>query len=165
MTDQEMNRMTRLVAPVGALALAAAVALGTIAAMAQTPQPQGPGSPPLPGSKPPSAQDQPAASQPASPGSQNPGAAAKPDAAAPDGAKKTADIVGLQVIDSAGQVVGSVSKVEKLPSGEIRNVEISTGGFLGIGAKTLRVPGDKVQRSGEQVVLNLPPEQIKTMMQ
>lgn len=145
MTHHEMNRMTRFAAPIAALALATAATLGSIAAMAQTPAPSAPET-----------------KAPAAQAPQSPGAAAKPDAAP---AAKSADMVGMPVVDSTGKSVGSVSKVERLPNGELRTVEISTGGFLGFGAKTIRVPAEKVQRSGEQVVLNLPPEQIKTMTQ
>lgn len=162
MTDDEMNAMTRFAAPLGALAVAAAVAFGAIAAVAQTPAPV---SPPGSDTKDPATQNQPSTRDPAASGSPASPPAAKPNAGAPNGAQKSSELVGREVVDKAGQVVGSISKVDTLPSGEIRNVEISTGGFLGFGAKTMRVPGDKIERTGQQLVLNLPPEQIKTMMQ
>lgn len=160
MNDQEMNRLTRFAAPLGALAIAAAVAIGAIAAVAQTP---GPSSPPASGGSDPAVGTAPSPTQPPTPGPvpapQSPVGATKPDAAPGE----TADIVGLEVIDKPGQVVGNVTKVDRLPSGQIRTIEISFGGFLGIGAKILRVPADKVERSGQRMVLNLAPEQIRTM--
>ncbi len=159
MTDNEMNAVTRcFAAPLGALAVAAAVAFSTAAAAAQTPAP---GS----DSNVPAAQNQPAARDPAAPSAQPAPPATKPGVGSVDGAPKSSELIGQSVVDKAGQVIGNVSKVDALPSGEIRNVEISTGGFLGFGAKTMRVPADKIERSGQKLVLNLPPEQIKIMMQ
>ncbi len=164
MTEHELNRMTRLAAPLGAVAVAMAVAFGAFAAMAQSPT--GAPSLPVPGNKAPNAQDSPGAQSPtAAPAPSAPGASARPNGRATESADKAPDMIGMSVIDRSGQVIGSVTKIDRTPSGEIRNIEISTGGFLGLGSKILRVPGDKVERSGQQLVLNLAPDQIKTMTQ
>ncbi len=161
MNDRNLNRTTRQAILAGAAALMTAALMGVLtAANAQAPAVDTPKSE-IPANQP-SRPVPPAASPsnpPIAPGAKS-DAGPRPDAAAQAG-----DLTGLAVVDRQGKRIGSVAKVDRLPNGQVKGVEISTGGFLGLGSKTLKVDGETIERSGQRVVLLLSAEQIEKLTQ
>ena len=117
-----------------ALVLSIGIAVGSTAASAQSTAPT-----PSP----------PAASTPPSPVS--PAVVAK-------------DIQGLDVFGSDGQQVGKVAKVNIVPDGNVKDVEVQSSGFLGFFSKTYIVPADKLNKKGGRVELSMTSEQAKQLM-
>jgi sporulation protein YlmC with PRC-barrel domain len=75
-------------------------------------------------------------------------------------------LIGLPVVTTDGQKIGDVAKVATDASGKVRELELKVGGFLGMGGKSVLVPGDKVNASGKkQVVLLMTAEQAKLLVQ
>jgi len=61
-----------------------------------------------------------------------------------NGGMRTSKIIGSAVYNERNQKVGSIDDVV-IGSDRSLNVVISIGGFLGLGAKTVRVPFDRLQ--------------------
>jgi sporulation protein YlmC with PRC-barrel domain len=75
-------------------------------------------------------------------------------------------LIGLPVVTTDGQKIGDVTKVATDASGKVREIELKVGGFLGMGGKSVMVPGEKVNASGKkQVVLLMTSEQAKLLIQ
>ena len=62
---------------------------------------------------------------------------------------------------SEGQLVGKIAKVNVLPDGKIKDVEIQSHGFMGLFSKTYVVPSDKLNKKGGRVDLSMTSEQAK----
>lgn len=92
---------------------------------------------------------------------------ARESAAPPNGGGAGANaLIGLPVVTTDGQKIGDVAKVATDASGKVRELELKVGGFLGLGGKSVKVPGDKVNASGKkQVVLLMTAEQAKLLVQ
>jgi uncharacterized protein YrrD len=116
MNDREQDRITMMALPLSVIATIAAVAIGTFAAMAQTPPAE---------------------------------TAQAPSIAV----TRERDIVGMPVQDKDGKAVGYVTRVDRAPSGQVERVEISSGGFLGFGARSLLVAPDRVETGKDEVTL------------
>jgi sporulation protein YlmC with PRC-barrel domain len=58
---------------------------------------------------------------------------------------RSAKLVGARVYNDSGDSVGSISDMFIGDDGKIKEVLISVGGFLGLGAKTVTVPFDQLQ--------------------
>jgi sporulation protein YlmC with PRC-barrel domain len=155
--------------------LALAVLLGATAlagtAFAQNPG-SVPGTPtPSPGAPPPAAMDGPSS------GSRTPSIERSPAIEKAPGARESAApgvsageganaLIGLPVVTTDGQKIGDVAKVATDASGKVREIELKVGGFLGLGGKSVMVPGEKVNASGKkQVVLLMTAEQAKALTQ
>lgn len=74
------------------------------------------------------------------------------------------DIQGLDVFGSDGQQVGKVAKVNVVPDGNIKEVEVQSEGFLGFFSKTYIVPADKLNKKGGRVELSMTSEQAKQLI-
>ncbi len=61
------------------------------------------------------------------------------------------DLKGKNVYDASGKKVGEV-KDAVIESGQLKQVVIEYGGFLGIGEKAAAVPVEKLQMSGDRIV-------------
>ncbi len=112
--------------------------------------------------------------QPAQPQAQPPQAAqANPSAANPPSppqnsvaALQRSDIVGKDLYDSSGNEVAKIQDVKTSPDGKIAAVEIDLGGFLGIGARRIAVPVDKLQLQRGRIQSNsLSADQIRDLPQ
>jgi sporulation protein YlmC with PRC-barrel domain len=71
------------------------------------------------------------------------------------------ELQGLNVFGSEGQLVGKIAKVNVLPSGKVKDVEIRSRGFLGFFSKTYVIPTDKLNKKGGRVDLSMTSEQAK----
>jgi sporulation protein YlmC with PRC-barrel domain len=74
------------------------------------------------------------------------------------------DIQGLDVFGSDGQQVGKIAKVNVVPEGNVKDVEVQSGGFLGFFSKTYVVPADKLNKKGGRVELSMTSEQAKQLI-
>src|SRR5689334_3373474 len=64
---------------------------------------------------------------------------------------RASKVVGLNVYNEKNENVGSINDLLMEKSGAIKAAVISVGGFLGMGAKLVAVPFDKVKFSTEPV--------------
>ncbi len=123
---------------------AGALALGGAALAQQSPDPYGPG-----GSAPGTMEQ-----RQAPPAGDTGASAVKPEA-------PTADLVGKDLVDPAGEKLGEVERVEG------NTLVVSSGGFLGIGERHVAVSWDQIAmvEAGEEtrLVANLTREQIRAM--
>jgi sporulation protein YlmC with PRC-barrel domain len=89
------------------------------------------------------------------------------ESAAPRQAGEGANaLIGMPVVTSDGQKIGDVAKVATDANGKVREIELKVGGFLGMGGKSVMVPGDKLNASDKkQVVLLMTSEQAKQLVQ
>jgi sporulation protein YlmC with PRC-barrel domain len=71
--------------------------------------------------------------------------------AASQGTWRTSKVVGLNVYNDSNENVGSINDLLMDKSGSIKTAVISVGGFLGVGARLVAVPFDKVKFSNEPV--------------
>jgi len=73
-------------------------------------------------------------------------------------------LVGSPVTDREGQKIGRVSNVTISPSGDVREVVVSIGGTLGIGATEYRIPWNRVSvgAQGDSVMLGVPKNRVQT---
>jgi sporulation protein YlmC with PRC-barrel domain len=75
-------------------------------------------------------------------------------------------LVGTDVLNGQGEIIGKVSDVVLNGSGQVQAVVVGVGGFLGVGSKDVGVPfsaikvGD-VLESRRLVVLNVTKDQLK----
>ena len=73
------------------------------------------------------------------------------------------DLEGKDAFSSDGQQVGKVTKVEALPDGNVKAIEIQSSGFLGFFASTYVVPVDKVSVKGGRVDVSMTSDQVKKL--
>ena len=64
---------------------------------------------------------------------------------------RASKVVGLNVYNSQNENVGSINDLLTDKNGNIKAVVISVGGFLGMGARLVAVPFDKIKFSTEPV--------------
>jgi len=64
---------------------------------------------------------------------------------------RTSKVVGLNVYNDNNENVGSINELLMDKSGNIKAVVLSVGGFLGMGARYVAVPFDKIKFSNEPV--------------
>jgi sporulation protein YlmC with PRC-barrel domain len=154
-------RTSRLGLSIGAAAMMA-LAGSSLAALAQS-QPgveppasssTGSGLPPAAKVPPPSPDGTAAARTEAKPGG---GTAAAP-------VEKGNEMVGMPVFGSDGERVGRVAAITADPGGKVTEIEVTTGGFLGFGAKVVKIPSDKATNAGRHIQLSMTSEQIKQLV-
>jgi len=84
------------------------------------------------------------------------GVLAEDGAFTPIGAAKVGDLIGMEVVDSQGEKLGSVGEIAvDVESGQVLGVILSTGGFLGIGASETAVPPGALVHNAEEMHLRL----------
>jgi len=128
------------------------MSLMVVGAAAQTPADQSKAATASPAS-PPAAQGAPA---PAAPSSTPP---VTPVATVPSLNPK--ELQGLEVFATGGQQLGTVTKVSTLADGKVKDVELKSGGFLGMFKTTYVVPADKVAKKGSRIELSMTSDQAK----
>ncbi|MGH7225950.1 MAG: PRC-barrel domain-containing protein, partial [Gemmataceae bacterium] len=80
------------------------------------------------------------------------GAAFAADQASYQGNWRASKIIGLSVYNNKNNDVGSISDILMDKSGNAKAAVISVGGFLGVGARLVAVPFDKLKFSDKPVV-------------
>lgn len=63
------------------------------------------------------------------------------------------DLIGMPVLNRAGERVGEIEDIVIGKDDQIRQVVVEVGGFLGIGDKSVAVPIDELQLNREQTIL------------
>jgi sporulation protein YlmC with PRC-barrel domain len=71
------------------------------------------------------------------------------------------ELQGMDVFASGGQQLGKVTKVDTLPDGKVKDVELQSGGFLGMFKKIYVVPGDRIAKKGSRIELSMTSDQAK----
>jgi sporulation protein YlmC with PRC-barrel domain len=89
-----------------------------------------------------------ATTPPASPAASTPGGVTN---ASFQGDWRASKVVGLNVYNEKNENVGSINDLLTDKSGSIKAAVISVGGFLGMGARLVAVPFDKVKFSTEPI--------------
>jgi hypothetical protein len=87
---------------------------------------------------------------PAAPTGASAGATAGPlavDSAAARSGRRASKVIGANVYNENNESIGEVDDILILPGGSAPVAVISVGGFLGIGAKLVAVPYDRLQNS------------------
>src|SRR5215468_6097655 len=69
------------------------------------------------------------------------------------GTWRASKVVGLNVYNDSNENVGSINDLLMDKSGSIKAVVISVGGFLGVGARLVAVPFDKIKFVDEPVAM------------
>jgi sporulation protein YlmC with PRC-barrel domain len=148
--DRQMSvtKRTRLIAIAAPLLLAAAgVAAAQTPPAATPPPPSGTAATPAPMGQ--EAQKKTETTPPAAPQT----AAIKP-------ALTASDLKGLDVFDSAGQEIGKVTKVNQM-DGQVKTVEVQSGGLFGYFRKTYIVPVNTLKKDGGRIGLSMTSNQAK----
>jgi PRC-barrel domain len=77
-------------------------------------------------------------------------------------------LIGMPVVDASGASVGKVAAVTANSDGIVTEVQIATGGFLGIGTTTFRVPGEKIKstdKTDKVMQLSMSSDEVRKAMQ
>jgi sporulation protein YlmC with PRC-barrel domain len=72
-------------------------------------------------------------------------------------------LVGRRVYAAEGKQVGHIDSVETDGDGQIVTIDVTLGNTLALGPKTVRVPGDKIIRTGLKVRLAMSTEEISVL--
>lgn len=99
------------------------------------------------------------AAQPAKPSdaSKSAGAAGAADA----GQATTKEVaIGTPVFSADGKRVGEVKGVKSEASGAVQEIQVTTGGLFGAGAKTVLVPAAKIAKGGKSIQLAMTSDEI-----
>jgi hypothetical protein len=83
---------------------------------------------------------------------------------APPATTQERDLVGLPVRDRDGKAVGYVTRIDRAPSGKIERVEISAGGFLGFGARSLLISPDRMEPGKDEVTLMITYDEVQRQL-
>jgi sporulation protein YlmC with PRC-barrel domain len=80
-----------------------------------------------------------------------------------EGALRADKVIGMKVVDSNGEQIGKITDIILNPEGQMTGLVISSGGFLGIGAKKvgIKVEEANIDVESETVVANLSEEALK----
>lgn len=71
---------------------------------------------------------------------------------------------GKAVVNENDEKIGDVKDVVMSPDGKVTHVILGVGGFIGVGEHTVAIPYDKIQTSGDQLVLRgYTKDQLKDM--
>lgn len=88
---------------------------------------------------------------PVSPDAKAAGDLAKSGPKAADAGKDS--LLGLDVLGSDGKKVGEVAAVKTESDGKVVEIHVKTGGFLGLGGKTVAISAEKFAKTGDNIQL------------
>lgn len=74
-----------------------------------------------------------------------------------------APMAGQNVVTTDGRRIGAVTAVTKSSAGYIKEMLFRTGGFLGIGARTVAIPAGRFAVNGQDVFINLTARDVATL--
>jgi hypothetical protein len=77
--------------------------------------------------------------------------------------KSTSPLIGLAAISSDGSKIGEVRAVRATPDGKVTALHVKSGGFLGIGGRTVEIPEGKFSPKGDSVRLTLTAEEVSKL--
>jgi sporulation protein YlmC with PRC-barrel domain len=87
----------------------------------------------------------------------------RPTAPDKSAATKAHPLIGLNVLSSDGNKVGTVQKVEAEADGKVKAIHIKSGGFLGLGGKIVAIPESKFSRAGINVQLRMTADEVSKL--
>ena len=74
---------------------------------------------------------------------------------------KAKDLEGRDVFGSDAQQIGKVTKVETMPDGKVKGIEVHSSGFFGFFSTGYVVPAEKINLKSGRVELSMTSEQAK----
>lgn len=74
---------------------------------------------------------------------------------------KAKDLEGRDVFGSDAQQIGKVTKVETMPDGKVKGIEVHSSGFFGFFSTAYVVPAEKINLKSGRVELSMTSEQAK----
>lgn len=104
--------------------------------------------------------------QPMQDAAQDPQTAAKPDGtimpAEEPSQVRAEKLIGMDVVNATGEEIGSVDDLVLDESGKITGLVVKTGGFLGLGGKSVAIAWQDIQSaiSAENVTISLTKEEL-----
>lgn len=72
-----------------------------------------------------------------------------------------APMAGQNVVTTEGERIGEVAAVTETASGHVKEMLFKTGGFWGIGARTVAVPAGRFTVNGQDVFINLTHKELQ----
>ena len=72
-------------------------------------------------------------------------------------------LIGLPVLSSDGNKVGTVESVDGEPDGKITAINVTTGGFLGLGPKLVAIPEGRFTRTRAIVRLGMTADEVSKL--
>jgi hypothetical protein len=72
-------------------------------------------------------------------------------------------LVGLSVLSSDGNKVGTVDSIDGEPDGKITTINVTIGGFLGLGTKLVAISEGKFRRMGDSVRLGMTADEARKL--
>lgn len=94
---------------------------------------------------------------------QSPSTSTAPPAASSTQQKTMGDLKGLSVYSSDNQEIGTVASVQEGAGNQPQSIHVKTGGFLGIGQRTVDIPSAKFQKVGNRVNLTMTADEVKAL--
>ena len=82
-------------------------------------------------------------------------------AQAREGEQGPAHLKGMPAFSSDGKNLGQILKVERGPDGKIQSVQIEAGRLLGLGEKTITIPGSKIEQLADRVRVMMNSDQVR----
>jgi sporulation protein YlmC with PRC-barrel domain len=70
---------------------------------------------------------------------------------------------GMPVFSSDGRNLGQIIKVERGPDGKIQSVQIEAGRMLGLGEKTVTIPGNKIEQLADRIRVTMSSDQVRNL--
>jgi sporulation protein YlmC with PRC-barrel domain len=70
---------------------------------------------------------------------------------------------GMAVFSSDGRNLGQIIKVERGPDGKIQSVQIEAGRMLGLGEKTVTIPGNKIEQLADRIRVTMSSDQVRNL--
>ncbi len=70
---------------------------------------------------------------------------------------------GMPVFSSDGKNLGQIIKVERGPDGKIQSVQIEAGRLLGLGEKTITIPGSKIEQLADRIRVMMNSDQVRNL--
>jgi hypothetical protein len=86
-----------------------------------------------------------------------------PPPAASGLAAKPAPAPGMAVVSSDGTKVGTVHTIDATPDGRVTAVNVSTGGFLGLGTRVVAVPEGRFTLADNVVRISMTADELNDM--
>lgn len=84
-------------------------------------------------------------------------------AQAQEGEQGAGHMRGMPVFSSDGKNLGHIIRVERGSDGKIQSVQIEAGRLLGLGEKTITIPGSKVEQLADRIRVMMNSDQVRNM--
>ncbi|MGE0626268.1 MAG: PRC-barrel domain-containing protein [Hyphomicrobiaceae bacterium] len=92
-----------------------------------------------------------------------PAAQSVPQSSSPMGTKDLSDVKGWPVYSVDGSKVGDVKSVQASGTSGQQALQVETGGFMGMGTKTIEISADKFNKGDKRINLTLTANEFKAL--